>query len=151
MHEDLGSYAYVQRVYNANMRLAAYKLPRTAENGTVTLIADELINLTMQIENGRVKKITIIATNPRSSVYMQVFEGFEFGFNAVSTWIQNYVKSGTPPVAISLYSVTNTASVLPSTIEKTFAQPEALAPALLSLAKPYPQAFILGKSAVISL
>lgn len=56
MHEDLGSYAYVQRVYNANMRLAAYKLPRTAENGTVTLIADELINLTMQIENGRVKK-----------------------------------------------------------------------------------------------
>lgn len=55
MHEDLGSYAYVQRVYNANMRLAAYKLPRTAENGTVTLIADELINLTMQIENGRVK------------------------------------------------------------------------------------------------
>ena len=60
MHEDLGSYAYVQRVYNANMRLAAYKLPRTAENGTVTLIADELINLTMQIENGRVKKITII-------------------------------------------------------------------------------------------
>ena len=61
------------------------------------------------------------------------------------------LKSGTPPVAISLYSVTNTASVLPSTIEKTFAQPEALAPALLSLAKPYPQAFILGKSAVISL
>ena len=45
MHEDLGSYAYVQRVYNANMRLAAYKLPRTAENGTVTLIADELIKL----------------------------------------------------------------------------------------------------------
>lgn len=57
MHEDLGSYAYVQRVYNANMRLAAYKLPRTAENGTVTLIADELINLTIQIENGRVKKL----------------------------------------------------------------------------------------------
>lgn len=93
MHEDLGSYSYVQRVYNANMRLAAYKLPRTAENGTVTLIADELINLTMQIENGRVKKITIIATNPRSSVYMQVFEGFEFGFNAVSTWIQNYEET----------------------------------------------------------
>ena len=24
---------------------------------------------------------------------MQVFEGFEFGFNAVSTWIQNYEET----------------------------------------------------------
>ena len=61
------------------------------------------------------------------------------------------LKSGTPPVALLLYNVTNTASVLPSTIEKTLAQPEALVPTLLSLTKPYPQAFILGKSVVISL
>lgn len=90
MQRDLGSYDYVQRVYNENMRLAAYKLPQTAADGDVTFIDDGLIKLTMQIADGRVLKITIVTTNPRSSVYMQVFEGFEFGFNAVSTWIQNY-------------------------------------------------------------
>ncbi|ABJ71582.1 hypothetical protein LSEI_2872 [Lacticaseibacillus paracasei ATCC 334] len=89
----MGSYDYVQRVYNENMRLAAYKLPQTAADGDVIFIDDGLIKLTMQIADGRVLKITIVATNPPSSVYMQVFEGFEFGFNAVSTWIQNYEET----------------------------------------------------------
>ena len=93
MQRDLGSYDYVQRVYNENMRLAAYKLPQTAADGDVTFIDDGLIRLTMRIADGRVLKITIVTTNPRSSVYMQVFEGFEFGFNAVSTWIQNYEET----------------------------------------------------------
>lgn len=93
MQRDLGSYDYVQRVYNENMRLTAYKLPQTAADGDVTFIDDGLIKLTMQIADGRVLKITIVTTNPRSSVYMQVFEGFEFGFNAVSTWIQNYEET----------------------------------------------------------
>ncbi|CAD7483711.1 hypothetical protein [Lacticaseibacillus paracasei] len=93
MQRDLGSYDYVQRVYNENMRLAAYKLPQTDADGDVTFIDDGLIRLTMQIADGRVLKITIVTTNPRSSVYMQVFEGFEFGFNAVSTWIQNYEET----------------------------------------------------------
>ena len=93
MQRDLGSYDYVQRVYNENMRLAAYKLPQTAADGDVTFFDDGLIKLTMQIADGRVLKITIVTTNPRSSVYMQVFEGFEFGFNAVSTWIQNYEET----------------------------------------------------------
>ncbi|MDB1563767.1 hypothetical protein [Lacticaseibacillus paracasei] len=93
MQRDLGSYDYVQRVYNENMRLAAYKLPQTAADGDVTFIDDGLIKLIMQITDGRVLKITIVTTNPRSSVYMQVFEGFEFGFNAVSTWIQNYEET----------------------------------------------------------
>ena len=93
MQRDLGSYDYVQRVYNENMRLAAYKLPQTAADGDVTFIDDGLIKLTMQIADGRVLKITSVTTNPRSSVYMQVFEGFEFGFNAVSTWIQNYEET----------------------------------------------------------
>lgn len=93
MQRDLGSYDYVQRVYNENMRLAAYKLPQIAADGDVTFIDDGLIKLTMQIADGRVLKITIVTTNPRSSVYMQVFEGFEFGFNAVSTWIQNYEET----------------------------------------------------------
>lgn len=93
MQRDLGSYDYVQRVYNENMRLAAYKLPQTAADGDVSFIDDGLIKLTMQIADGRVLKITIVTTNPRSSVYMQVFEGFEFGFNAVSTWIQNYEET----------------------------------------------------------
>ena len=93
MQRALGSYDYVQRVYNENMRLAAYKLPQTAADGDVTFIDDGLIKLTMQIADGRVLKITIVTTNPRSSVYMQVFEGFEFGFNAVSTWIQNYEET----------------------------------------------------------
>lgn len=93
MQRDLGSYDYVQRVYNENMRLAAYKLPQTAADGDVIFIDDGLIKLTMQITDGRVLKITIVTTNPRSLVYMQVFEGFEFGFNAVSTWIQNYEET----------------------------------------------------------
>ncbi|WP_445238645.1 hypothetical protein [Lacticaseibacillus paracasei] len=93
MQRDLGSYDYVQRVYNENMRLAAYKLPQTAADGDITFIDDGLIKLTMQITDGRVLKITIVTTNPRSLVYMQVFEGFEFGFNAVSTWIQNYEET----------------------------------------------------------
>ena len=66
MQRDLGSYDYVQRVYNENMRLAAYKLPQTAADGDVIFIDDGLIKLTMQIADGRVVKITIVATNPRS-------------------------------------------------------------------------------------
>ena len=93
MQRDLGSYDYVQRVYNENILLSSYKLPQTAADGDVTFIDDGLIRLTMQIADGRVLKITIVTTNPRSSVYMQVFEGFEFGFNAVSTWIQNYEET----------------------------------------------------------
>ncbi|WP_424321182.1 hypothetical protein ACPD8N_02945 [Lacticaseibacillus chiayiensis] len=93
MHEDLGSYAYVRRVYNANMRLANYQLPTTAKDGTMKFFDDGLIKLTMQIAGGRVTKITIVTTDPRSSAYMQVFEGFEFGFDAVSTWIQNYEET----------------------------------------------------------
>lgn len=93
MQKDLGSYTYVQRVYNENMRLTDYKLPQKAPDGTVTLIDDGLIQLVMRITNGRVLKITIVTTDPRSSIYMQVFEGFEFGFQAVSTWIQNYAAS----------------------------------------------------------
>ena len=46
MQRDLGSYDYVQRVYNENMRLAAYKLPQTAADGDVTFIDDGLIKLT---------------------------------------------------------------------------------------------------------
>lgn len=90
---DLGSYAYVQRVYNDNMRLAAYKLPKELADGTQTPIDDGLIKLTLVIQNQRVTKVTIVTTNPRATEYMQVFEGFEFGFNAVSTWIQNYEES----------------------------------------------------------
>ncbi|RXT58523.1 hypothetical protein CHT97_06050 [Lacticaseibacillus chiayiensis] len=89
----MGSYVYVQRVYNANMRLANYQLPTIAKDGTVKFFDDGLIKLTMQIAGGRVTKITIVTTDPRSSVYMQVFEGFEFGFGAVSTWIQNYEET----------------------------------------------------------
>lgn len=74
MQRDLGSYDYVQRVYNENMRLAAYKLPQTAADGDVTFIDDGLIKLTMQIADGRVLKIKIVTTNPRSSVYMQVLK-----------------------------------------------------------------------------
>ncbi|MCI2170993.1 hypothetical protein [Schleiferilactobacillus perolens] len=95
MQGDLGSYQYVQRVYNDNMRIAKYQLPKTAADGNVTFFDDGLINLTMQIAGGRVTKITIVTTDPRSSAYMQVFEGFEFGFNAVSTWIQNYHETTT--------------------------------------------------------
>lgn len=90
---DLGSYDYVQRVYNANMRLPAYKLPKTLADGTQTPIDDGLIQLTLVIDGGRVQKITIVTTNPTSTEYMQTFEGFEFGFNAVATWIRNYNES----------------------------------------------------------
>lgn len=90
---DLGTYEYVQRVYNQNMRLDQYKLPQKLDDGNKIPIDDGLIKMMLEINNQRVNKITITTTNPRSSEYMQVFEGFEFGFDAVSTWIQNYQES----------------------------------------------------------
>jgi len=93
MSLDLGSYDYVQRVYNQNMRIAKYRLPKTLADGIQTPIDDGLIKLTLDIQNQRVLKATIVTTNPQSTEYMQTFEGFEFGFNAVSTWIQNYEES----------------------------------------------------------
>lgn len=90
---DLGTYDYVQRVYNENMRLKPYKLPKNLPDGDQTPIDDGLIRLTLVIEDQKVTKITIRTSNPHSTEYMQVFEGFEFGFNAVATWIQNYHES----------------------------------------------------------
>lgn len=92
---DLGSYDYVQQVYNANIRLLQYHMPRQIEDGVTTIIDDGLIKLVVEVREQRVMKITIVTTNPRSTEYMQTFEGFEFGFDAVSTWIQNYKESTT--------------------------------------------------------
>lgn len=89
----LGSYQYVRDVYNQNMRLAPYKLPDQLTDGTQTVHDDGLIKLTLVVVDQQVTKITIVTTNPRATEYMQVFEGFEFGFDAVSTWIQNYEQS----------------------------------------------------------
>ncbi len=76
---DLGTYDYVARVYNQNMRLTDYRLPESVEDGAVVLFDTDQIKLTMQINHQRVEKITIETPEPQSSTYMQVFEGFEFG------------------------------------------------------------------------
>lgn len=90
---DLGTYSYVSRVYNENMRLADYQLPKSAENGEQVFFDTDEIHLTMQIDNQRVTKITIVTPVPQSSTYMQVFEGFEFGLDALGTWINTYHRS----------------------------------------------------------
>lgn len=90
---DLGTYEYVSRVYNENMRLKDYQLPVAAKDGEITFFDTDEINLTMLIKNQRVQKITIITPTPQSSTYMQVFEGFEFGLDALGTWINTYHRS----------------------------------------------------------
>ncbi|MFD1125061.1 hypothetical protein ACFQ22_06810 [Lentilactobacillus raoultii] len=90
---DLGTYEYVSRVYNENMRLKDYQLPVTAKDGEITFFDTDEINLTMLIKNQRVQKITIVTPTPQSSTYMQVFEGFEFGLDALGTWINTYHRS----------------------------------------------------------
>jgi hypothetical protein len=90
---DLGTYEYVARVYNENMRIEAYKLPPTVEDGTPVLFDTDQIKMTMIVQNQRVNKITIQTPEPQSSTYMQVFEGFEFGLDALGTWINTYHRS----------------------------------------------------------
>ncbi|EEI24724.1 hypothetical protein [Lentilactobacillus hilgardii] len=90
---DLGTYDYVSRVYNENMRLENYKLPTTSGDGEIIFFDTDEINLTMEIKEQRVEKITIITPAPQSSTYMQVFEGFEFGLDALGTWINTYHRS----------------------------------------------------------
>lgn len=90
---DLGTYAYVAEVYNENMRLAPYKLPTSAADGTNTLIDDAKIKMTMAIADQRVTKVTIQTPQPQSTEYMQVFEGFEFGLEALGGWINTYNRS----------------------------------------------------------
>lgn len=90
---DLGTYDYVSRVYNENMRLENYKLPTTSGDGEIIFFDTDEINLTMEIKEQRVEKITIITPVPQSSTYMQVFEGFEFGLDALGTWINTYHRS----------------------------------------------------------
>ncbi|EEI72497.1 MAG: hypothetical protein ABF723_00415 [Lentilactobacillus hilgardii] len=90
---DLGTYEYVSRVYNENMRLENYKLPTTSGDGEIIFFDTDEINLTMEIKEQRVEKITIITPAPQSSTYMQVFEGFEFGLDALGTWINTYHRS----------------------------------------------------------
>lgn len=90
---DLGTYAYVSRVYNENMRLGDYKLPTSTNDGEINFFDTNEINLTMIIQNQRVQKITIVTPAPQSSTYMQVFEGFEFGLDALGTWINTYHRS----------------------------------------------------------
>lgn len=90
---DLGTYDYVSRVYNENMWLENYKLPTTSGDGEIIFFDTDEINLTMEIKEQRVEKITIITPAPQSSTYMQVFEGFEFGLDALGTWINTYHRS----------------------------------------------------------
>ncbi|MFD1432490.1 hypothetical protein [Lacticaseibacillus yichunensis] len=87
---DLGSYDYVQRVYNRNMVLPDHRLPKTAADGDQRLLNDGTLTLTMHIRGGQVTAITIHTTAPTSRVYMQVFEGFEFGVEAVGIWLETY-------------------------------------------------------------
>ncbi len=68
-------------------------MPVTAKDGEITFFDTDEINLTMLIKNQRVQKITIITSIPQSSTYMQVFEGFEFGLDALGTWINTYHRS----------------------------------------------------------
>lgn len=87
---DLGTYDYVARVYNQNMRLTDYRLPESVKDGTPVLFDTNQIKLTMQINHQRVEKIIIETPEPQSSTYMQVFEGLEFGLDALGTWINTY-------------------------------------------------------------
>ncbi|TLQ03379.1 hypothetical protein FEZ51_09580 [Pediococcus stilesii] len=131
MSLDLGSYKYVSRVYNENMRIKKYHLPQQLADGEQTVIDDGLIKMTMNIEGGRVISVTIQTTNPRSTEYMQTFEGFEFGFNAVSTWIQNYEEStsrhghseGIVKGMLASYD-TNSDNVLTVTLSRVSGEPE---------------------------
>lgn len=47
---DLGTYDYVSRVYNENMRLENYKLPTTSGDGELIFFDTDEINLTMEIK-----------------------------------------------------------------------------------------------------
>ncbi|WP_283680365.1 hypothetical protein [Lentilactobacillus sp. Marseille-Q4993] len=93
--KDLGTYEYVSKVYNDNMRIPAYKLPKEIGEGEQTIFDSDLITMIMEIKNQRVLKVTIITDSPRSTEYMQVFEGFEFGLEALGTWINTYHRSTT--------------------------------------------------------
>ncbi|GAY73954.1 hypothetical protein [Lentilactobacillus kosonis] len=90
---DLGTYDYVSDAYNSNMRISEYKLPNSLPDGDQTVFDTDVIKMTMNIQNQRVVKVTIITPEPTSSTYMQVFEGFEFGLDALGTWINTYHRS----------------------------------------------------------
>jgi hypothetical protein len=90
---DLGTYEYVSRVYNENIQLPDYKLPTTAEDGTQVFFDNSDIYLSMEIQDERVQKITMVTPKPQSLTYMRVFEGFEFGMEALGTWINTYNRS----------------------------------------------------------
>lgn len=129
---DLGSYQYVAKVYNANMRIEKYRLPAEILNGKQTVIDDGLIKMVMEVQNDRVISVTIQTPKPRSTEYMQTFEGFEFGFNAVSTWIQNYEEStqnhghseGIVKGMLAVYDTTPD-NVLTVTLSRVSGRPEA--------------------------
>lgn len=78
---DIGSYDAIQQVYNQNIRLLQYRLPRQIENGVTTIFDDELIKLTIVVSNQLVEKITITTTKSHSVEYQQTFAGFQFGFD----------------------------------------------------------------------
>lgn len=89
-HLDLGSYTYVRRVYNQNVTMSGYALPAEVQEGHQRVLDDGTLQLDMEIAQGRVVAVTIHTVEPRSRVYMQVFEGFEFGLDALGGWINNY-------------------------------------------------------------
>ncbi|WP_268913658.1 hypothetical protein [Lentilactobacillus sp. SPB1-3] len=90
---DLGTYEYVSDAYNNNMRIQEYKLPTTLADGEQTVFNTDVIKMTIIIKDQRVTKVTIVTPEPASSTYMQVFEGFEFGLDALGTWINTYHRS----------------------------------------------------------
>lgn len=90
---DLGTYEYVSRVYNENIQLPDYKLPTSVADGTQVFFDTDVIKLSMVIADQRVQKITIVTPKPQSLEYIRVFEGFEFGMEALGTWINTYHRS----------------------------------------------------------
>lgn len=90
---DLGTYEYVSNAYNDNMRIPEYKLPASLADGEQTVFDTDVIKMIIDLKAQRVVKVTIITPEPTSSTYMQVFEGFEFGLDALGTWINTYHRS----------------------------------------------------------
>lgn len=77
---DLGTFAYVSRVYNENIQLPEYKLPTSTADGTQTFFDTDEINLKMEIDHQRVQKITIVTPKPHSLAYMRCLKALSSGW-----------------------------------------------------------------------
>jgi hypothetical protein len=90
--KNLGTYKTLANAYNNSV--SVFKIADSVDDGQNLIIDNDEIQMTMDVTDGDVTEIKIVAKDAGSRDYMRTFQGFEFGMNwEHPSFIGSYMKA----------------------------------------------------------